>query len=83
MDLRKFLTKLDESKPEAGYNVSLEAERTFEAICLQNKIMIAPGNAYNAEESGFFRITFTVEQHMLAEGLSRFLKSLGEVNRAL
>lgn len=41
--------------------------------------MIAPGHVYMAEEYGWFRITFTVGQDALEEGLKRFLKSVEEM----
>lgn len=46
---------------------------------MKNGVMIAPGHVYMAEEYGWFRITFTVGDDALKEGLKRFLKSIEEV----
>ena len=49
-------------------------------LCGQNGVMIAPGSLYETEELGWFRITFTVGEEALKEGLVRILKALQELN---
>lgn len=47
-------------------------------LCGQNGVMIAPGSLYEAEEFGWFRITFTVGEEALKVALARSLKALEE-----
>jgi bifunctional pyridoxal-dependent enzyme with beta-cystathionase and maltose regulon repressor activities len=61
---------LKTTSPGASY--SLELELKIADICMENGVMIAPGHVYMAEEYGWFRITFTVGQDALEEGLKRF-----------
>ncbi|TPX32783.1 hypothetical protein SmJEL517_g04129 [Synchytrium microbalum] len=45
---------------------------------LQNKIYIAPGEAFYCDEEGWFRIIFAVEWPVLQEGLERMAKVLDD-----
>lgn len=65
------------TSPDAHSNLKLEQD--IADICMKNGVMIAPGHVYMAEEHGWFRITFTVGEGALEEGLKRFLKSIEEV----
>lgn len=41
--------------------------------------MISPGSIYASQELGWFRITFTVGEDALQEGLSRVWKTLDQI----
>jgi bifunctional pyridoxal-dependent enzyme with beta-cystathionase and maltose regulon repressor activities len=45
--------------------------------------MIAPGHVYGAEERGWIRITFTVEEDALIAGLCRLGESLDELGTSI
>ncbi|KAJ5339493.1 aminotransferase sirI [Penicillium brevicompactum] len=47
--------------------------------CTKHGVLIAPGSVYIPEEYGWFRITFTLQQEALKEGLERLWKSLEDV----
>ncbi|KAJ5342322.1 hypothetical protein N7541_011446 [Penicillium brevicompactum] len=60
--------------------VEIHKARELEIIetCTKNGVLIAPGSVYLPEEYGWFRITFTLQQVALKEGLDRLWKSLQE-----
>ncbi|EWY84341.1 hypothetical protein FOYG_14093 [Fusarium oxysporum NRRL 32931] len=84
-DLRRFLVPAVQRK-----NVNLDdlrvggpddctykqREARFIEIGIEHGVLISPGTIYQAREYGWFRITFTAEQHMLKEGLRRLAKVL-------
>lgn len=51
--------------------------------CQKNGVMVAAGHVYMAEEYGWFRLTFTVGQDALKEGLDRLWRSLQEVRESI
>uniref|UniRef100_A0A8H7K144 Aminotransferase class I/classII large domain-containing protein n=1 Tax=Bionectria ochroleuca TaxID=29856 RepID=A0A8H7K144_BIOOC len=55
-----------------------ERENEIIDLCLRNGVMIAPGHVYMPEEHGWFRMTFTVKEDALQEGLARLSRSLQE-----
>ncbi|KAH8598679.1 pyridoxal phosphate-dependent transferase [Bisporella sp. PMI_857] len=59
-------------------SVYKQRELRIAEICGINGVIIAPGHVYMAEEFGWFRVTFTVEEQALKEGLTRFWRSLME-----
>ena len=59
--------------------VHKERELQIIEACTKNGVLIAPGSVYVPEEYGWFRITFTLQQEALKEGLERLWKSLEEV----
>ncbi|KAI0116518.1 pyridoxal phosphate-dependent transferase [Nemania sp. FL0031] len=85
VDLRRLVKSLAESQAllSSATPNSLPAESDYEQVvvtaCGNNGVMIAPGNIYGSEEPGWFRITFTVGEGALKEGLERFRKSLVEL----
>jgi aspartate/methionine/tyrosine aminotransferase len=50
---------------------------------LEEKIFLAPGFRFGAEQPGWFRIVFTVDQAYLDEGLRRILAALDKKNTAV
>lgn len=48
-------------------------------LCGKNGVMVAPGSLYESEELGWFRVTFTVGEEALKEGLTRILKALEDL----
>lgn len=80
IDLRRFLLpKSLRDKAEYGdlKGTSLKAdtyrarEARVAAICMENKVFVSPGALYAASEYGWFRITFTLAEDALREGLRR------------
>lgn len=76
VDLRNILTTTRRARSNNDDVLSVEDERAFEEVCVRNGVMVAPSYVYSAEESGFFRITFAVEQKSLEEGLRRIWMAL-------
>ncbi|KAJ5106933.1 PLP-dependent transferase [Penicillium angulare] len=85
IDLRQFLVSQPQEQQvgtDIGHKTlpssqpTLESELKFADICMENGVMVAPGHVYMSEEYGWFRITFTVGQEALEEGLKRILISL-------
>ncbi|CAG7919655.1 unnamed protein product [Penicillium olsonii] len=72
---------LDGSIAEAQSSTSTYQKREVQIadICSKNGVLIAPGSVYVPEELGWFRITFTLQQVALEEGLERVWKSLQEI----
>lgn len=62
-------------------HVALYQEREAKIIqlCSTNGVLIKPGSAYRSEELGWFRITFTLPEIVLREGLSRIGQCLEEI----
>ncbi|KAJ8128709.1 hypothetical protein O1611_g4920 [Lasiodiplodia mahajangana] len=88
VDLRHLVKSLAESQAPLSSTLpnSLDSKDDYEQLeqivvtaCGNNGVMIAPGNIYGSEEPGWFRITFTVGEGALKEGLERFRKSLVEL----
>lgn len=46
---------------------------------MENGLMVAPGHVYMSESYGWFRITFTVGEEALEEGLRRLLASINKM----
>jgi DNA-binding transcriptional MocR family regulator len=46
-------------------------ETRLAEICMRHGVLIAPGHVYAPEEYGWFRLTFTVGEESLKEGLNR------------
>jgi len=65
------------TSPDAS--IYKQREMRIADICMENGVMIAPGNVYMPEEFGWFRITFTVGKAALVEGLERFWRALGDI----
>lgn len=85
VDLRQFLAGSEPPQQSALNSsqenipdglISMEGELEFADICIENGVMLAPGHVYMSEEYGWFRITFTVGEEALEEGLNRILASL-------
>ena len=53
-----------------------ELENELFNTCSDSGVLISPGHIYEAEEYGWFRLTFTVERQMLEEGLRRLQAGL-------
>lgn len=70
-------SELSVTSPEASTYKQCELE--IAETCIRNGVMIAPGNVYNPEEFGWFRVTITVGKPALEEGLNRLWKSVMEV----
>ncbi len=43
-------------------------------------VVITPGNGYGQYGEGYFRISLTISEEKLQEGLQRLKENLGEVN---
>lgn len=60
-------------------DVSLEeAEKTVDKLFLNNKVFVAAGSHFAAEEPGWFRMAFASSKPWLEEGLARFIHALEE-----
>jgi bifunctional pyridoxal-dependent enzyme with beta-cystathionase and maltose regulon repressor activities len=46
---------------------------------MRHGLLIAPGHVYAPEEYGWFRLTFTVGEEALKEGLDRFRRAVADV----
>ncbi|EED13704.1 acc synthase, putative [Talaromyces stipitatus ATCC 10500] len=79
MRSRDAYPMLQVTDPNVG--LYLEREAKVIRICSRNGVMIKPGSAYKTEELGWFRVTFTLPEHVLLEGLRRIRKSLKEIEK--
>ncbi|CAH0054584.1 unnamed protein product [Clonostachys solani] len=66
--------------PEAAHKSVLSLKEELLGACLSNGLFIRDGAKYfdEAPEGGWFRITFTVDEHILEVATTRLLKSLRE-----
>jgi aspartate/methionine/tyrosine aminotransferase len=46
---------------------------------MRHGVLIAPGHVYAPEGHGWFRLTFTVGEEALKEGLNRFRRAVAKV----
>ena len=84
VDIRRSMSGVAQSsgttsKVSNGQQDTEHWENQIVDICQRNGVMIAPGHAYGAEECGWVRITFTVEEDALIAGLCRLGESLDEL----
>ncbi|KAI1179309.1 putative aminotransferase class I and II family protein [Nemania sp. FL0916] len=59
--------------------VHQDSENDLTKRFFNSGVMISSGSSYSAEELGWFRISFTVEEQALHVGLQRLLKCLKEI----
>jgi aspartate/methionine/tyrosine aminotransferase len=52
------------------------AEDRVMQLLLERKVFVAPGSSFGAEDSGWFRLVFSVDKVTLMEGLSRIVDVL-------
>lgn len=85
VDLRRFLfpkaqrAEVDSGVLRVGGPEATEFEKRelrIAEICIDKGVMISPGTNYKSSEYGWFRITFTVDESMLEEGLQRIWNAL-------
>ncbi|KAF3019788.1 hypothetical protein E8E14_012017 [Neopestalotiopsis sp. 37M] len=78
---RGDFSKLRSTMSEADAVVCLELESKLAATCLEFGVMISPGSIYASEEFGWYRVTFTLAEAALREGLNRLKRALEHVSR--
>jgi aspartate/methionine/tyrosine aminotransferase len=79
------LQKINDNKlylitpPKAGFYffIKLHNKKNTEELCMQllqqAKVSIVPGNTFGKDYTSFIRICFAREQHILQEGINRFI----------
>ena len=70
VDLRAAMTQMNGRPP------TIEDEKKLMATLLQHGVYIVPGHAFYIRESGFFRITFTVNEDRLKKGIDILAQTL-------
>lgn len=64
-------------KPPSGESSNRwELEDRLSECLLHHKVFLAAGKTFGNEDAGWFRITFTLDQGYLDEGLGRVLRAL-------
>jgi bifunctional pyridoxal-dependent enzyme with beta-cystathionase and maltose regulon repressor activities len=89
IDLRRFLLK-DDGNHSHDLNKGLllrktpgsakyeEQEASIDKTCMKHGVSIARGTLFGTEELGWFRLTFTISEEEIAEGIRRLLNALEE-----
>lgn len=82
MQDRGDFSRLRSTMSEADVVMCLDLESKLAATCLEFGVMISPGSIYASEEFGWYRVTFTLAEAALQEGLNRLEKALVYISRA-
>ncbi|ETS83168.1 hypothetical protein PFICI_05044 [Pestalotiopsis fici W106-1] len=69
-------SRLRSNMSEADLVACIESESRLAATCIECGVMISPGSIYASEEFGWYRVTFTLPEAALREGLHRMGKAL-------
>lgn len=75
VDLRKWLP-LKDPKTQEPLPSAKEREAALFMHLLESGTYVAPGAFYHTKDYGFFRLTFTVEEDIMAVGLARIKNAL-------
>ena len=92
IDLRRFLDPASSSTVQEGINprfkrpgpnghIFEQRELVIDDLWYKNGVSIARGSSFFTEEWGWFRMTFTVSQEALVEGIRRMIAALSELPR--
>ncbi|CAO3611393.1 unnamed protein product [Cunninghamella blakesleeana] len=56
--------------------ITFKLERDIWELALKNKVYVMPGYAFHTLDPGYFRLTFTLDWHLVQLGLDRFYQTL-------
>lgn len=68
---------MEQSKSATHYH---KREEEIIEACIRHGVMIAPGSVYAPEEFGWFRVTFSLGEDALREGLKRLATVFVEID---